>query len=44
MNKELKCRICGDYLEDDNDTDICYNCQSIMVNINLGIPGFDMFN
>jgi Zn finger protein HypA/HybF involved in hydrogenase expression len=36
MNKELKCKICGDFIEEDNPTDICYSCQSIMSNMNLG--------
>ncbi len=36
MNEERFCKICGGLLEDDNPTDICYSCQCIMANMNLG--------
>ena len=30
------CKICGGDIEEDNPTDICYSCQSIMSNMNMG--------
>ncbi len=35
MNKELHCKICGSEVEENNPTDICYSCQSIMSNMNM---------
>ena len=40
MNEVRYCEICSGELEDSNPTDICYSCQSIITNMNLGIPGF----
>lgn len=31
------CKICNGEIEQDNPADICYSCQSIMSNMNLGV-------
>jgi len=34
------CKICGEELELDNATDICFSCQSIISNQNMNVKGF----
>jgi len=34
MNEVRFCKICSGVIEEDNPTDICYSCQSIMNNMN----------
>jgi Zn finger protein HypA/HybF involved in hydrogenase expression len=36
MNEIRSCKICGGEIESENPTDICYSCQSIMANMNMG--------
>ena len=36
MNEVRYCKICNGGIEPDNPTDICYLCQSIMTNMDMG--------
>jgi len=38
--ESMKCKICSGEIEEDNTTEICYSCQSIMINQNMDFDGF----